>query len=104
MGLALGKRRKDVFLSTKVFANSIADVEKSRAKSIKLVRTDYFDVLYYHGIGNLVISRVWEDDGVFTWLRARRDGRGSRWSRKAQLDGRGGHNRTLMVRSVVFPR
>jgi hypothetical protein len=68
VGLALGKRRKDVFLSTKVFANSIADAEKSLAKSTKLLRTDYFDVLYYHGIGNLDIRRAWEADGVFTWL------------------------------------
>ena len=55
VGLALG-RRKDVFLSTKVFANGIAEAEASLAKSIKLLRTDYFDVLYYHGLGNLNIA------------------------------------------------
>lgn len=68
VGLALGKRRKDVFLSTKVFANSIAEAEESLAKSIKLLKTDYFDLLYYHGLGNLDISRALEPDGVFTWL------------------------------------
>lgn len=68
VGLGLGKRRKDVFLSTKVFANTIAEAEKSLAKSIKLLRTDHFDLLYYHGIGNLKVDRALEPDGVFTWL------------------------------------
>lgn len=68
VGLALGKRRKDVFLSTKVFANTIAEAEESLAKSIKLLRTDHFDLLYYHSLGNLKVDRAMEPDGVFTWL------------------------------------
>lgn len=68
VGLALGKRRKDVFLSTKVFANTIAEAEESLAKSIRLLKTDYFDLLYYHSLGNLNIERAMEPDGVFTWL------------------------------------
>jgi len=68
VGLALGKRRKDVFLSTKVFANSIDEAEQSLRTSIRLLKTDYFDVLYYHGLGNLKIERAMEPDGVFTWL------------------------------------
>jgi predicted aldo/keto reductase-like oxidoreductase len=68
VGLALEKRRKDAFLSTKVFANSIAEAEESLSKSIRLLKTDYFDVLYYHGLGNLNIERAMEPDGVFTWL------------------------------------
>jgi uncharacterized protein len=68
VGLALGKRRKDVFLSTKVFANTIAEAEQSLAKSIKLLKTDRFDLLYYHSVGDLKIDRARESDGVFTWL------------------------------------
>ncbi|MGO8744819.1 MAG: aldo/keto reductase [Thermoguttaceae bacterium] len=68
VGLALGRRRKDVFLSTKVSANTIAEAEESLAKSIKLLKTDCFDLLYYHGLGNLKIDRAMEPDGVFTWL------------------------------------
>lgn len=68
VGLALGKRRKEVFLSTKVSANTIAEAEESLAKSIKLLRTDHFDLLYYHSLGNLKIDRAMEPDGVFTWL------------------------------------
>jgi predicted aldo/keto reductase-like oxidoreductase len=68
VGLALGKRRKDVFLSTKVFANTIEEAEKSLRTSIRLLKTDFFDILYYHGLGNLKIERAMEPDGVFTWL------------------------------------
>lgn len=86
VGLALGKRRKDVFLSTKVFANSIAEAEESLAKSIKLLRTDYFDVLYYHGLGNLNIEGAREADGVFTWLLKQKK------AGKCRFVGVSGHN------------
>lgn len=86
VGLALGKRRKDVFLSTKVFANSIADAEKSLAKSIKLLKTDTFDLLYYHGLGNLKIDRAFEPDGVFTWLLKQKK------AGKCRFVGVSGHN------------
>ncbi|MDY0169756.1 MAG: aldo/keto reductase [Thermoguttaceae bacterium] len=68
VGLALGKRRKDVFLSTKVFANSIPEAEASLARSIRELKTDYIDLLYYHGLGNLNIEGAMEPGGVFTWL------------------------------------
>ncbi len=68
VGLALGRRRREVFLGTKVFANSIEEAEASLAKSIRLLKTDYFDVLYYHSLGNLNLDRAWDPDGVFTWL------------------------------------
>lgn len=94
VGLALGKRRKDVFLSTKVFANNLADAEKSLAKSIKLLKTDYFDILYYHGLGNLDISRAWEPDGVFTWLLKQKK------AGKCRFVGVSGHN--LAARFAAF--
>ncbi len=68
VGLALGKRRKDVFLATKVFANSIPVAEASLAKSLRLLKTDYVDLLYYHSLGNLDIAGTMDPDGVFTWL------------------------------------
>ena len=68
VGLALGRRRNDVFLATKVFANSIPEAEASLEKSIRLLKTDSFDLLYYHSLGNLNIEGAMEPDGVFTWL------------------------------------
>jgi hypothetical protein len=46
IGLALGNRRKEVFLATKVLADTIEDAEKSLAKSFELVKTDWFDLVY----------------------------------------------------------
>ncbi len=68
IGLALGKRREDVVLATKVFANSIEEAEASLAKSIRLLKTDYFDVLFYHSLGNLNLDGTMDPDGVFSWL------------------------------------
>ncbi|NUQ62485.1 MAG: aldo/keto reductase [Pirellulales bacterium] len=86
VGLALGKRRKDVFLSTKVFANSIPEAEESLAKSIRLLKTDYFDLLYYHGLGNLNIEGAMDPEGVFTWLvKQKKTG-------KCRFVGISGHN------------
>jgi predicted aldo/keto reductase-like oxidoreductase len=86
VGLALGKRRKDVFLSTKVFANNIAEAEESLAKSIKLLRTDQFDLLYYHSLGNLNVKGAREADGVFTWLVKQKK------AGKCRFVGISGHN------------
>ena len=68
VGLGLGRRRKDVFLSTKVFAKTIQEAEKSLATSVKLLKTDHFDLLYFHGLGNTKVEGAMEPDGVFTWL------------------------------------
>jgi uncharacterized protein len=86
VGLALGTRRKEVFLSTKVYANSIDEAEQSLRTSIRLLKTDYFDVLYYHGLGNLNIERAMEPDGVFTWLVKQKQ------AGKCRFLGISGHN------------
>jgi len=68
VGLALGRRRKDVFLATKVGADSLEEAEKSLARSFQLLKTDYLDLVYYHSLGNRVVKGAMEPDGVFTWL------------------------------------
>jgi predicted aldo/keto reductase-like oxidoreductase len=68
VGLGLGRRRKEVFLATKVRANNLQEAEKSLTNSFKMLRTDYIDLLYYHSLGNLNLEGTFEPDGVFTWL------------------------------------
>ena len=71
-GLALGKRRKEVFLSTKVWTNSVEEAEQSLANSLRLLKTDYVDVLYLHSVGSRPQDRdpeiVMKSGGVFPWL------------------------------------
>jgi len=68
VGLALGKRRKDVFLATKVAADTLEEAEKSLSKSFELLKTDYFDLIYYHHLGGRQIKGAMEPGGVFDWL------------------------------------
>lgn len=68
VGLALGKRRKQVFLSTKVLADDVPAAEKIFANSLKLLKTDYVDLLYFHQVGDRNVAVCRNPDGVFTWL------------------------------------
>ena len=68
IGLALGSRRKDVFLASKVLEDTVEDAEKSLAKSLRLLKTDCLDLVYYHQVGSHDVPRAMESDGVFSWL------------------------------------
>ena len=68
VGLALGSRRKEVFLATKVWADTIEKAEESLSESFRLLKTDYVDLLYYHSIGNRKLEGARGPQGVFTWL------------------------------------
>lgn len=68
IGLALGKRRKEVFLATKVLADTVKEAQESLDKSFKLLKTDWIDLVYYHSAGDHDVERAMAPDGVFTWL------------------------------------
>jgi uncharacterized protein len=68
VGLALGNRRKDVFLSTKVWADDAAAADKIFANSLKTLKTDHVDVLYFHQVGDRKVESCRGEDGVFTWM------------------------------------
>ena len=87
IGLALGNRRKEVFLATKVMADTIEDAEKSLAKSFELVKTDWFDLVYYHSVGDRDIEAGMKSDGVFSWLIKQKQ------AGKFRFLGISGHNR-----------
>jgi uncharacterized protein len=87
IGLALGERRKEVFLATKVMADTIEDAEKSLAKSFELLKTDWFDLVYYHSVGDRDIEAGMKPDGVFSWLIKQKQ------AGKFRFLGISGHNR-----------
>lgn len=70
VGLAMKSKalREKVFLATKVPADTVDEGERSLARSLKLLQTDYVDLLYYHGVGNRQVENALDEDGVFTWL------------------------------------
>ena len=98
-GMALGSRRKEVFLSTKVQADTVEDAEKSFANSLRLLKTDCVDVLYLHSVGSRQKDRdpdvVLRPDSVFPWiLKQQKAG-------KCRFVGVSSHNAPLMCKQVL---
>ena len=87
VGLALGRRRKDVFLTTKVMADTVADAERSFSQSLRLLKTDHVDLLYFHQVGDRKVEIASGADGVFTWLLKQKK------AGKTRFAGISGHNR-----------
>ncbi len=87
VGLGLGKRRKEVFLSTKVLADTIADAEKIFSNSLKTLKTDYVDLVYLHQLGDRKVDVAMEPEGVYTWLLKQKQ------AGKIRFVGISGHNR-----------
>jgi predicted aldo/keto reductase-like oxidoreductase len=84
--LGLGSRRKETFLATKVWADTIDVAEKSLATSLATLKTDYVDLLYFHSLGNRDVEAAMKPDGVFTWLVKQKK------AGKARFIGISGHN------------
>lgn len=87
VGLGLGTRRKEVFLSTKVMADTVADAEKIFSNSLKMLKTDYVDLLYFHHLGDRKVDVAMEPEGVLTWLVKQKQ------AGKIRFVGISGHNR-----------
>jgi len=68
IGPALGKRRKQIILGTKVYTDGVAGAEKMFSGSLRNLKTDYADLLYFHQIGDRNVEKAREPDGVFTWV------------------------------------
>jgi len=86
VGLGLGRRRKEVFLATKVFADTIEEAEECFSTSLKMLKTDYVDLAYFHNLGVRDMDRALEPDGVFPWMiKQKKLG-------KARFLGLSGHN------------
>ncbi len=87
IGLTLGSRRKEIFLSTKVLADNLDDAQKSLDKSFELLKTDWFDLVYYHSAGDHDVEQAMQPGGVFDWLVKQKQ------AGKFRFLGISGHNR-----------
>jgi hypothetical protein len=94
IGQALGQRRTEVILATKVGADTIAEAEQSLGNSLKTLKTDYVDILYFHHLGDRLVKQARNPDGVFTWLLKQKQ------AGKCRFVGLSGHN--LPGRFVPF--
>jgi predicted aldo/keto reductase-like oxidoreductase len=68
IGLALGGRRREVFLSTKIEVDTVADAARSLAASLRALRTDHIDLLYFQNAGTRDAGECMAPGGVFDWM------------------------------------
>jgi uncharacterized protein len=68
IGKILSPRRKEVILATKIMTDKIPDAEARLSNSLKTLRTDYIDILYFHHLGDRDVNSARNSDGVYTWL------------------------------------
>jgi predicted aldo/keto reductase-like oxidoreductase len=87
IGMALGARRKDIFLATKVLADTLEDAQASLDKSFRLLKTDWIDLVYYHSAGDHDVEKAIQPGGVFDWLLQQKK------AGKFRFLGISGHNR-----------
>jgi uncharacterized protein len=95
VGMALGSRRKDIFLSTKVMTDDVAKAEKILANSLKVLKTDYVDLVYWHHVGDRNVDKGMKPDGVYTWLLKQKK------AGKIRFVGISGHNRPAKFVSLL---
>jgi predicted aldo/keto reductase-like oxidoreductase len=86
VGLVMARRRQEVFLATKVWADAVDDAERKLTDTLRTLKTDYADILYFHHLGDRDIKRAREADGVFTWLVKQKE------AGKCRFVGISGHN------------
>lgn len=87
IGMTLGSRRKEIFLATKVLADTVDEADQSLSKSFELLKTDWFDLVYYHSAGDHDVQAAMKPDGVFSWLVKQKQ------AGKFRFLGISGHNR-----------
>jgi predicted aldo/keto reductase-like oxidoreductase len=73
VGKVMARRREEVILATKVWADTIEEAEKKLAESLRKLRTDYADILYFHNLGQRDMKRALGSEGVFPWLLRQRE-------------------------------
>jgi predicted aldo/keto reductase-like oxidoreductase len=77
MGPPLRVYRNDVFLACKTGERDKAGAEKELNESLKLLKTDHFDLYQFHAMSNMEdVEKVFGPDGAMeTFLKARKDGK-----------------------------
>ena len=57
-----------MILGTKIYTDKVTEAEKMFAGSLKNLKTDYVDLLYFHQLGDRDCDKARDANGVFTWV------------------------------------
>jgi uncharacterized protein len=72
LGELVPSRRDKLFLVSKVWVETAEAAEKSLTESLRLLKTDYLDLVHIHHIGGKDIDKVLAKDGVLEYLLERK--------------------------------
>ncbi|MFH1718565.1 MAG: aldo/keto reductase [Planctomycetota bacterium] len=87
LGHVIPKRRDKLFVVTKVSTDNAARAEQSLNESLRMLKTDYLDLVHIHSIGGKRIDRVLAADGALNYLLKQKE------TGKIRFIGVSGHNR-----------
>lgn len=87
IGKAVRGRRDKVVLATKVWADTAEEARASFEESLKLLQTDYVDLLYLHSMGDRDAEKVMASDGSLNYILQQKK------AGKARFVGLSGHCR-----------
>ncbi|MHC4533164.1 MAG: aldo/keto reductase [Planctomycetota bacterium] len=87
LGHLIPKRRDKLFVVSKVSTDNGERAERSLAESLRLLKTDYLDLVHIHSIGSKNIDRVLAKNGVLEYLLKQKE------AGKIRFIGISGHNR-----------
>ena len=68
IGRGLKGRRDEVFLTTKVWADTAEEAQASFEQSLKLLGTEQVDLLYLHSVGYRDVKKVMAESGALSYL------------------------------------
>lgn len=95
IGKALGKRRDEVFLTTKVWADDADEARRSLEESLRVLQTDHVDLVYLHSVGNRDTEQARAADGALTYLLSQKE------SGKTRYVGISGHSKAKDFVSIL---
>jgi hypothetical protein len=87
LGQLVPSRRDRLFLVTKVWVETADAAEKSLSESLRLLKTDYVDLVHIHHIGGKDLDKVLAKDGVLAYLSKQKQ------AGKLRFIGMSGHAR-----------
>lgn len=86
LGLVLEDRRDDVFLVTKLYADSYTQAKTLFERSLQRLKTDHVDLLHLHSVGERDLDLALSEDGAWRYILEQKE------SGKTRFVGITGHN------------
>ena len=75
IGKALGERRKEIYLSTKIDERDSTGVRKKLERCLHRLRTDWIDLVLFHDVRGSEYDRIFNSGGIDALERAKKEGK-----------------------------